>query len=54
MSSARDSHLLASQNEKQAIVRAEARDPELCDNPAWRILKDDAYAQFAEAFARLP
>lgn len=34
-----------------ALVKAEARNPTLRDNPQWTILRADAYDRFAMAFA---
>jgi Fe-S cluster biosynthesis and repair protein YggX len=35
----------------QAMLITELRWPHLADNPAWRILREDAFAQFHFAFA---
>ncbi len=34
----------------QAMLITELRWPNLADNPAWKILRDEAFAQFNEAF----
>lgn len=37
----------------QAMLLTEIRFPSLASNPAWQILRDDAYAQFEFAFVRV-
>lgn len=34
----------------QALLKAERADPTLQDNPAWTVLRQDAYANFELAF----
>ena len=36
-----------------AIMRAQAGNPALSDNPFWTILRQDAYERFAVEFAKL-
>lgn len=33
-----------------AILKAQRENPSLCKNPAWTILRQDAYERFAQAF----
>lgn len=37
-----------------ALIKAEARDPKLSDNPRWRLLRMDAYVDFHNLLASDP
>lgn len=36
----------------QALMKAEADNPSLRENPFWAVLRSDAYGEFCRAFAR--